>query len=180
MVARRAGTAPQLVLLAALGRNRVIGCKNQLCWHIPEDLARFRSITRGEAVVMGRKTWESLPSQVRPLPGRQNVVVTRQLDYVAAGALVAQSLAAALELVARDKVFVIGGEQLYALALPVADVLELTEVELAPAGDAFFPEMRAEQWRREHHERHTSQTGIVFAYSRYRRVEGLGNLREGP
>jgi dihydrofolate reductase len=173
MVVSRAGRAPELVLIAALGRNRAIGVKNRLCWHIPEDLARFRDITRGEAVVMGRKTWESLPAVVRPLPGRQNVVVTRQLDYVAPGAQVACSLDAALALVARERVFVIGGEQLYALALPVADVLELTEVDLAPDGDAFFPEVPVGEWAREQHERHTSLTGIAFAYSRYRRTKSV-------
>jgi dihydrofolate reductase len=130
---------PELVLIAAMGQNRVIGRDNQLCWHIPEDLARFRRFTAGEAVIMGRKTWESLPAAVRPLPGRQNVVVSRQPDYVAPGAQVANSLEAALALVDRERVFVIGGEQLYCLALPDADVLELTEVELAPPGDAFFP-----------------------------------------
>jgi len=161
---------PELILVAALGQNRVIGRDNQLCWHIPEDLARFRRITAGEAVLMGRKTWESLPAAVRPLPGRQNVVVSRQPDYAAPGAQVATSLEAALALVERERVFVIGGEQLYCLAMPCADILELTEVELAPEGDAFFPELPAGQWLREHHERHISTTGAAFAYARYRRA----------
>lgn len=161
---------PELVLVAALGQNRVIGRDNQLCWHIPEDLARFKHLTAGEAVLMGRKTWESFPAAVRPLPGRQNVVVSRQPDYVAPGAQVANSLAAALALVDRERVFVIGGEQLYCLALPNADVLELTEVELAPPGDAFFPDVPAAHWLLDHHERHVSRAGPTFAYARYRRA----------
>ena len=161
---------PELILVAALGRNRAIGRENQLCWHIPEDLTRFRRLTAGEAVIMGRKTWESLPAAVRPLPGRQNNVVSRQPDYEAPGAQVVPGLEAALALVARERVFVIGGEQLYCLALPEADVLELTEVELAPEGDAFFPELPAGAWLREHYERHVSKAGPAFAYARYRRA----------
>ena len=170
MVTRQFGRQPELILIAAPGRNRAIGFRNQLCWYIPEDLAHFRSLTGGAAVLMGRKTWESLPPAARPLPGRQNVVVTRQQDYSAPGADVAHSLEAALQLVSRSRVFVIGGEQLYAEPQPVATVLELTEVELEPQGDAFFPELQPGHWRREHHEPQVGQTGIAFAFSRYSRT----------
>ena len=161
---------PEVILIAALARNRVIGHENRLCWHIPEDLVRFRQLTRGHAVVMGRKTWESLPASVRPLPGRQNIVVSRQHDFAAAGAQVATNLDKALSLCARETVFIIGGAQLYTQALSRADVLELTEVELAPEGDAFFPEVDACDWQEDVREDAISQTGIPFAFVRYIRT----------
>lgn len=179
MVTREVGRSSELILIAALGRNRAIGCRNQLCWYIPEDLARFRSITRDAAVIMGRKTWESLPPAVRPLPGRQNVVVTRQQDFKATGADVAHSLDAALRLASRPKVFVIGGEQLYAEALPVATVLELTEVDLEPEADAFFPELPQGLWQRERHEPQVGKAGIAFAFSRYHRIPVPTQINEG-
>lgn len=159
----------ELVLIAARARNQVIGRHNQLCWHLPEDLSRFRQLTRGQAVIMGRKTWESLPEAVRPLPGRQNIVVTRQASYHAQGAQVATSLDEALSLVERATAYVIGGEQLYRLALPLADTLEITEVDLAPAGDAFFPDFDTQVWRISVAEPFVSQSGIRGVFSRYER-----------
>ncbi|KVP17387.1 dihydrofolate reductase [Burkholderia ubonensis] len=161
---------PELIVIAALARNRVIGRENGLCWHLPEDLARFRLLTRSHTVIMGRKTWESLPPAVRPLPGRQNIVVSRQADYCADGAQLASSLDAALALAEREKVFVIGGAQLYTQALPRADVLELTEVELSPEGDAIFPEFNARDWHVEVREDAVSQAGIQYAFVRYVRT----------
>lgn len=160
----------EVILIAALARNRVIGRDNRLCWHIPEDLARFRALTRQQTVIMGRKTWESLPASVRPLPGRQNIVVSRQQDYETAGAQLTASLEDAIRLAEREKVFIIGGAQLYTLALPHADVLELTEVDLSPDGDSFFPEFDACAWRVAVREDGTSQTGIPFAFVRYIRA----------
>ncbi|KVP75563.1 hypothetical protein WJ96_07595 [Burkholderia ubonensis] len=160
----------ELILIAALARNRVIGHENQLCWHLPEDLARFRQLTRGHTVIMGRKTWESLPTTVRPLPGRQNIVISRQADYLADGARLVTNLADALALAEREKVFVIGGAQLYTLALPRADVLELTEVELSPDGNAFFPEFNARDWHVDVREDAVSQAGIQYAFVRYLRT----------
>ena len=115
----------ELVLIAAMARGRVIGREGRLPWHLPEDLAHFRAATRGHAVVMGRKTWDSLPARFRPLPGRRNLVVTRNPAWHAEGADVAQSLDEALARVSGDdRVFVIGGAELYATALPLACILE--------------------------------------------------------
>ena len=135
-------------LIWAQARNRVIGKDNQLLWNIPEDMAHFRTLTAGHAVLMGRKTWESLPERFRPLPGRHNIVVTRQADYLAPGADLANSLEAGIALAQDDdKLFVIGGAEIYAQAMPFADRLEITEVDLAPEGDAWFPEIRDGEWR---------------------------------
>ena len=137
-----------LSLIAAVARNLAIGKDNQLLWHLPEDMRHFRETTRGKPVVMGRKTWESLPEKFRPLPGRQNIVVSRDPAYKAHGADLAGSLEGALALAGgAEEVFVIGGEQLYRAALPFADRLYLTEVELEPEADAFFPELNPAVWQ---------------------------------
>ncbi|WP_374587520.1 dihydrofolate reductase [Ideonella dechloratans] len=129
-----------LVLIAAVARNGVIGRDNQLLWHLPEDMAHFRETTRGAPVIMGRKTWESLPARFRPLPGRRNIVLSRQPGYAAEGAEVVATLDdAMLRLQASPQAFVIGGEQLYRLALPRADQLVLTELDRDYEGDARFP-----------------------------------------
>ena len=137
-------SAETIALIAAIGaRNRAIGKDNALLWRIPEDLARFKALTNGHPVVMGRKTWESLPEAYRPLPGRTNIVVSRQEGYAANGAAVARSfddaLAAARAAPGAAEIFVIGGAELYAAALPRARRLYLTLVESDAAGDAFFP-----------------------------------------
>ena len=138
----------KVALIAAVARNGVIGHANELVWKLPEDMAFFRRSTMGNPVIMGRKTWESIPARFRPLPGRTNIVVTRQPDWHADGALVAhgfeQALELALESVAADpqgaRAFVIGGAELYALALPHADELVLTEIDRDFEGNARFPE----------------------------------------
>ena len=115
----------EIVIIAAVARNRVIGKDNRLLWNIPEDMAHFKALTTGHTVVMGRKTWESLPPRFRPLPGRRNIVISRQTDYPAPGAELADSLENALKLASTAAtVFVIGGEQIYSQALAVADRLE--------------------------------------------------------
>lgn len=130
----------KLILIAAVARNGVIGHDNQLLWHLPEDLAHFKRTTLGAPVIMGRKTWDSLPARFRPLPGRRNVVLTRQPGWQAPGAEVAHSLDSALAgLQDVPKVFVIGGAELYAAALPQADALVLTEIDRDFDGDACFP-----------------------------------------
>ena len=135
-------------LIAAVARNRALGKDGQLLWHLPEDMKHFRETTCGKPVVMGRKTWESLPEKFRPLPGRQNIVVSRDPAYKAHGADLAGSLEGALALAGgAEEVFVIGGEQLYRAALPFADRLYLTEVELEPEADAFFPELNPAVWQ---------------------------------
>ena len=135
-------TGPRLVLIAAHAHGRAIGIDNRLPWHLPEDLAHFRRQTTGCAVIMGRKTWDSLPAKFRPLPGRRNVVLTRQAGWSAPGAEVAGSVEEALARLADlPKVFVIGGEQVYRTALPLADELVLTELDLTvPQADAWFPD----------------------------------------
>ena len=131
----------RIILIAAVARNGVIGHNNQLLWHLPADLAHFKATTQGAAVLMGRKTWDSLPPRFRPLPGRRNLVLTHQAHWSAPGAETAPSLDAALaRLVNEPRVFVIGGEQIYQAALPVADELILTELDRDYAGDAHFPQ----------------------------------------
>jgi dihydrofolate reductase len=138
-----------LALIASVDRHRTIGSDNGLVWHEPEDQRWFRRQTLGCPVVMGRKTWDSLPLRFRPLPGRANIVVTRQAGWQAEGALVAHGLDDALVLARQSaaasgaaRVFVIGGGQLFADALPLADQLLLTEIDTELPGDTRFPEWR--------------------------------------
>lgn len=150
---------PKISLIAARGRNNVIGSAGDLPWRLSSDLKLFKAITRGKPVIMGRKTWESLP--LRPLPGRLNIVVTRQPGYPAQGGHVVGDMGDAFDAAflqanqdAVDEVFVIGGAQIYAAALPLADRLYLTEVEASPAGEAVFPELDEASWSelgREHY-----------------------------
>lgn len=139
----------EIVVIAAVARNRVIGKDNRLLWNIPEDMAHFKALTSGRTVIMGRKTWDSLPPRFRPLPGRRNIVISRQADYPAPGAELAGSLEQALQLAAsgEESIFIIGGEQIYRQAMAVADRLEITEVDLEPEGDAWFPEIAAVDWK---------------------------------
>ncbi|MDE2586521.1 MAG: dihydrofolate reductase, partial [Betaproteobacteria bacterium] len=136
-----------VALIAAVGANGAIGLGNRLLWNLPEDMAYFKQTTQGRPVIMGRKTWESLPERFRPLPGRHNIVVTRNADYLAPGASVAHSLEAALTAAGVGEVFVIGGAELYTQALARAHRLYLTEVADTPAADAFFPTVSPSQWR---------------------------------
>jgi dihydrofolate reductase len=133
----------RLSLIATLGTNRVIGRDSTLPWHLPGDLARFKALTLGHPVIMGRRTWESLPEAVRPLLGRTNIVVTRSGWYEAEGALVVHSFPEALSY-ARDangaeEIFVIGGQEVFECALPFATRLYLTLIEDSAEGDAYFP-----------------------------------------
>ena len=136
----------ELILIAAVARNRAIGRNNGLLFHDPADQRHFRQATMGCPVIMGRKTWDSLPPRFKPLPGRRNVVVTRNSAIHVDGADVATSLDAALAQVhGALRVFVIGGAELYALALPRADTLMLTEIDADLDGDTDFPD-----WERNH------------------------------
>jgi dihydrofolate reductase len=136
--------APRLGIIVAIAGNGVIGVDNRLPWRLPEDLRHFRAVTTGHAVIMGRRTWESLP---KPLPERQNIVVTRRPGYQAPGAEVAGSLDAALALVRLPApAYCIGGAELYAAALPRADEMHVTEVAGSPAGDTSFPAWDRSDW----------------------------------
>jgi dihydrofolate reductase len=160
-------------LIAVVARNRAIGRNNALLWHLPEDLRHFRDVTRGKPVIMGRKTWESLPEAFRPLPGRRNVVVSRNADYVAIGAHCVTTLDAAVRLCAdADEAFVIGGEQIYRQALPFADRLYLTEVDEDADGDAFFPEFARADWHEVSRQPGAASAGPAYSFVLYLRQEG--------
>lgn len=135
-----------LTLVAAMATNRVIGCEGALPWHEPEDLRHFKAVTTGHAVIMGRKTWESLG---KPLPKRRNLVVTRNAAFVAPGAEVFTDLPTAIAAARRTdpEPVVIGGGELYRLALSLATRIELTEVLIDAVGDATFPELPKDEWR---------------------------------
>jgi len=139
-----AGTGnPEIVLVAALGRNRVIGFNGGMPWHLPADLKHFKAVTLGHPVVMGRRTFESIG---RALPGRLNIVVSRTLERAPAGCERAGSLEEALGKAGRGPVMVIGGGELYRAALPLARRMELTLVDAAPAGDTEFPTWSQADW----------------------------------
>jgi dihydrofolate reductase len=159
-----------LVLIAAVARNRVIGRANGLVFNEPADQQHFRAATLGCPVVMGRKTWASLPARFRPLPGRRNVVVSRNAEFDAPGAAVATSLPAALALVQdAPRVFVIGGALLYAQALPQITELLLTEVDADLAGDTFFPAWDRNAFEETDRRSAVTASGIGYAFVTYRR-----------
>ncbi len=133
-----------VTIVAAVARNGVIGVDGALPWRLPGDLRRFKDLTMGHTLVMGRRTYESIG---RPLPGRRTVVVTRNPDWSAEGVVVASSVEKALAVAGDSQIFVVGGAEVYAQALEVADVLELTEVEADPDGDTHFPPVRWTEWR---------------------------------
>jgi dihydrofolate reductase len=164
-------TRPTISLIAAVARNGAIGRDNGLLWRESEDQKHFRRVTMGCPVIMGRKTWDSLPVRFRPLPGRRNIVLTRDTAWRADGADAAASMAAALVLSAgAAKVFVIGGAQAYAMALPLADELVLTEIDADLSGDIFFP-----AWQRSHFARSTQEarrdaSGVAYSFNTYTRL----------
>lgn len=153
-----------IALIAARGKNGVIGRDGSLPWRLKSDLAWFRRVTFGKPVIMGRATWDSLPK--KPLPGRANIVVTRQKDFVADGALICHSLEDAIQTARHraretgmDEFAIIGGAQLYADALPLAGRLYLTEVDAAPEGDVYFPEIDESEWTLIHRESRAAGEG---------------------
>ncbi|CAG4884944.1 Dihydrofolate reductase type 3 [Georgfuchsia toluolica] len=158
---------PLLTLIAAVARNGIIGRNNTLPWRLPEDLKHFKALTTGHPIVMGRKTWESLG---QPLPGRHNIVITRDAAYHAAGATVVNSLEGALHLANdAEELFVIGGAEIYRLALPLADRLQLTELDADFAGDTHFPDVDRITWRETIRERHRSASSFDYAFVTYER-----------
>jgi len=163
---------PRVALIAAVARNGVIGHANQLLWRLPEDLQFFRRTTSGHPVIMGRHTWESLPARFRPLPGRRNIVVTRNAAWSADGAEVAASPEAALALVqGGPRAFVIGGAKLYDATLPLADELLLTEIDRDFVGDIKFPRVDRTVFTEVSRERHHAAppNDFDFAFVTYRK-----------
>ena len=159
---------PQIALIAAVDRNGAIGKAGALLWREPEDQKHFRRVTMGFPVIMGRKTWDSLPARFRPLPGRRNVVVTRDAAWHAEGAEASSSLDAALGLLAgASKAFVIGGAEIYALALPIADELVLTEIDAELDGDTYFP-----RWDRAHYAEASRDDRAGYSFVTYNRTRG--------
>jgi dihydrofolate reductase len=162
----------RLILIAAVARNGVIGDAGQLLWRLPEDMRYLRAQTMGCPVIMGRKTWDSLPARFRPLPGRHNIVVTRQASWQADGATPTPGLAEAVAAAgAAERVFVIGGAQLYAAALPLADELLLTELDASFDGDTHFPawdHAGYDEVSREHHGAEATRA-FGFDFVRYMR-----------
>lgn len=158
---------PNVTLILARARNGVIGRNGALPWHLPEDLKRFKALTLGHPVVMGRKTWDSiLARNGKPLPGRRNIVISRQPGFVAAGAEAAGSLDGALALCAdAPVVFVIGGAQIYAEALPRAQCVELTEIDADFEGDAVMPALDPAVWQEAQRETHGPTTERPFGYA---------------
>ncbi len=167
----------KISMIAAVGKNRVIGKDNDLIWHLPDDMAYFMKTTTGHIVIMGRKNFESIPDKYRPLPNRTNIIITRQDDYVAPGTEIVHSIEEALESARnadQEEVFIIGGGEIYSLGLPYSDLLYLTEIDESFDGDAFFPEVDFSEWdeiSRIHHpkdDRHKYSFDFVI----YRRRNG--------
>lgn len=158
-----------LALIAAYAQNRVVGINNQLPWHLPEDLKYFKRVTTGKAVIMGRKTYESIG---RPLPNRTNIVITHNPDFSAPGIVVVNSLQAAIDhaenvntINGEDEIMVIGGAAIYELALPMADRLYLTHVHAEVEGDAYFPEVDFADWKQVAKEDYAASETNPYDYS---------------
>jgi len=159
---------PRVHLIAAVASNRVIGASGKLPWHLPEDLRHFRALTYGHPVIMGRRTWDSLG---KPLPGRDNIVITRSQRFKAPGARVTCSLEAALALCANSPVaFVIGGAELYVAALAYADALLLTEIHRDYDGDARFPDFERSAWQESERLPRSTAEGLRYDFVRYQRT----------
>lgn len=158
----------RLTLVVAYADNRVIGRDNALPWKLPGDLAHFKRTTLGRPIIMGRNTWESLG---RPLPGRTNIVITRNADYAATGAVVVPTVEAALAACPADQeAFVIGGAQIFALTLQQADRIIATEVHADVDGDTFFPDLPAGQWREAARDAQPKENGYTYDFVVYERV----------
>lgn len=153
-------------LIWAEAANRVIGAEGGMPWHVPEDLAHFKEVTMGSPVVMGRKTWDSLPERFRPLQGRENIVITRQQDWSADGARRAANVSEAVR--GQERVWIIGGAEIFGQVIGDADRLEVTQLDLEVDGDAFAPGTTG--WRLvDEGEWQTSRTGIRYRFLRYER-----------
>lgn len=152
-----------VILVAAMAENRALGKDNQLLWHLPDDFKRFKQLTSGHYIIMGRKTFESLPGK---LPNRTHIIVSRQMDYQVDDCLTVNSLEEALRQVPQDQdVFIIGGGQIYTQALSIADVVELTRVHTEVEADTFFPEMNSKNWQLTSEEYHPKDEKHAFDFT---------------
>lgn len=152
-----------IILIAAAAKNNALGKDNQLLWHLPDDFKRFKALTTGHYIIMGRKTFESFP---KPLPNRVHVIITRQSDYKAENCIVVGSMREALKVCPENEdVYVIGGGEIYDLALPFADKIELTRVDVSLEADAFFPEFSEDDWKLETSEFHPKDEKHVYDFS---------------
>lgn len=166
-----------LILLAAVAKERVIGIRNELPWHLPEDLARFKALTTGHRVLMGRKTFDSIIARLgKPLPNRTSIVLTRHRTWapaLPAGAADVQVIHSVADLNLADggPIYVIGGAEVYAQTIGMASELDITEVDLSVEGDAFFPQIDPSLWIREPgHDFRSEASGIAYRFVRYRRA----------
>lgn len=157
---------PRIAFVVAMDENRLIGRDNDLPWCLPEDMGWFRRQTIGKPCVMGRKTYDSLPDRFRPLPGRLNIVVTRNREYEAPGAVVVHSIDDALAAAGDvEEIVVIGGADLFRRLLPVADRLYLTQVHGAAEGDVYFPEFKTDDWDEVFRQEHPADERHRFAFT---------------
>ena len=152
-----------ICIIAAIGKNRELGKGNELIWHLPNDLKRFKKVTAGHHVIMGRKTFESLG---KPLPNRTNIIITRNRNYTAEGCVIVHSLQEAIAAANEDEnPFILGGAQIYKQALEIADVLDLTHVDASLDADAFFPEIDLKKWKEVFREEHLKDEKHQYNYS---------------
>lgn len=161
--------SPRISIIVAYAANRVIGKNGSMAWHLSEDLKRFRQLTMDHHIVMGRKTWESIG---RVLPGRKHIIISRKPGYEVAGAKVVDSLNAAIAAARGDsEIFVIGGGEIYALVLPIADRILATEIDRKYEGDTYFPELEKGIWRETARElRHDEADGFAYSFVTYERT----------
>ncbi len=152
-----------IALIAAIAKNNCIGKNGKLPWNIPEDLHHFREFTLNKTVLMGRKTWESIPEQFRPLPHRLNIVISRQTDYVVPKNVeLYSSVDEALHAHQQDTVFVIGGEEIYRKTIERADALYITHVNIEVDGDAFFPDIDMHVWKMDEEENYAAYRFVTY------------------
>jgi dihydrofolate reductase len=156
---------PTISLIVAAAENNVIGADNKMLWHIPEDFKYFKTVTMGKPCIMGRKTFESIVASLgKPLPGRVNIVISRKNNQYS-GALTCKDLDEAIDQATKtgtDEIMVIGGAQIYALALPRTDKIYLTRVHQSPQGDAYFPALSSDEWKLEQQDAHESFEFLIY------------------
>jgi dihydrofolate reductase len=152
-----------ITIIAAAGINNELGKDNDLVWHLPDDFKRFKKLTTGHHIIMGRKTFQSFP---KPLPNRVHIVITRNKDYRPKGALIAHSIEAALEIAKNDEQpFIIGGGEIYKIGMNVADKIELTRINSSFEADTYFPEISSQKWKLESEEFHSKDEKHQFEFS---------------